>query len=44
MTIEESRDRENWVDEKYKEGLHPTIIFKDRTDDKLPNRDDRRCE
>ena len=42
MTTEESRDRENWLDEKYKEGLHPTIIFKDRTDDKLPNRDDRR--
>ena len=35
MTTEESRDRENWVDEKYREGLHPTIIFKDPTDDKL---------
>lgn len=35
MTTEESSDRENWIDEKYKQGLHPTIIFKDPTVNKL---------
>jgi len=27
--------RDNWEDEKYKEGFHPTIIFKDPTDKTL---------
>ena len=35
VTTEENSDRENWVDEKYKQGLHPTIIFKDPTVNKL---------
>ena len=35
VSTEENSDRENWVGEKYKQGLHPTIIFKGPTVNKL---------
>ena len=35
VTTEERSDREKWINEKYQKGLHPTIIFKDPTDDKV---------
>lgn len=35
MTTEERSDRDKWIDEKYQKGLHPTIVFKDPTDDKV---------
>lgn len=34
-TTTEDSDREDWVQEKYHQGLHPSIVFKDPTDDKL---------
>ena len=34
-TTKEDSDRENWVHEKYHQGLHPSIIFKDPNDDRL---------
>ena len=32
---EECKARSKWVDDKYQEGFHPTIVFNDPTDDKI---------